>query len=212
VKVKWNIWLPVAIMALFALTRWPGLMPNNFSAAYALAFCGGVYFSGKWRWILPLATLALTDLVLNAFYYHAPLFNTYSLVTWATFAVLIWIGTRFNGKGSFTSLLGGGILGALVFYLITNTISFFYDPAYPKTFSGWIQALTIGTPGWPHTWEFFRNTLLSGGLFTGLFAGTMKLSESAEKQEEEAKEEEEEEQGEACPAPAEQRFENSPSF
>jgi hypothetical protein len=45
--------------------------------------------------------------------------------------------------------------------------------------------LTIGTPGWPHTWEFFRNTLLSGGLFAGLFAGAMKLSEALEQPEEE---------------------------
>ena len=28
--------------------------------------------------------------------------------------------------------------------------------------------------------EFFRNTLLSGGLFTGLFVGAMKLNEAAE--------------------------------
>jgi hypothetical protein len=45
--------------------------------------------------------------------------------------------------------------------------------------------LTVGTPGWPHTWEFFRNSLLSGGLFTGLFAGAMKLGATAEAEEEE---------------------------
>jgi hypothetical protein len=59
------------------------------------------------------------------------------------------------------------MVGAFLFYLVTNTISWLTDPAYPKTLAGWIQALTIGTPGWPHTWEFFRNTLLSGGLFAG---------------------------------------------
>jgi hypothetical protein len=31
---------------------------------------------------------------------------------------------------------------------------------------------------------FLKNTLLSGGLFTGLFAGVMKLSEAAEEVEE----------------------------
>jgi Leu/Phe-tRNA-protein transferase len=49
-----------------------------------------------------------------------------------------------------------------------------------KTFIGWLTALTKGTAGWPHTWEFFRNTLLSGGLFTGLFVGAMKFTEESE--------------------------------
>ncbi|MGV3773387.1 MAG: DUF6580 family putative transport protein [Verrucomicrobiales bacterium] len=204
VKQKWNIWLPVAIMLLFALTRWPELMPNNFSAAYALAFCGGVYFSGKWRWIVTLGTLAATDILLNAFYYYTPLLNPYSLITLACFGAITWLGTRFSDKASFTSLLGGGIIGALLFYIVTNTISFIFDPAYSKTLSGWIQALTVGTPGWPHTWEFFRNTLLSGGLFTGLFAGAMKLGHAVEKEEEDQPETEESDSGERAPIPAEQ--------
>ena len=33
------------MLLVFALSRWPGLMPMNFSAAYALAFCAGLYFS-----------------------------------------------------------------------------------------------------------------------------------------------------------------------
>ena len=43
-----------------------------------------------------------------------------------------------------------------------------------------MQALTTGLPNYAHTWEFFRNTLLSGGMFTGLFVGALKLSEAAE--------------------------------
>lgn len=40
--------------------------------------------------------------------------------------------------------------------------------------AGWITALTKGAGGYPPTWEFFRNTLLSGGLFTALFAAAAK--------------------------------------
>jgi hypothetical protein len=43
--------------------------------------------------------------------------------------------------------------------------------------------LTIGQPGHAQTWEFFRNTLSSGGLFTGLFVGAMKMTEAAEEDE-----------------------------
>jgi peptidoglycan/LPS O-acetylase OafA/YrhL len=111
------------------------------------------------------------------------------LGNYVAFAALIWMGTRFTSQASWLAFLGGGLLGAILFYLITNSTSWLHDPAYPKTLAGWIQALTVGTPGWPHTWEFFRNTLLSGGLFSGLFAGAMKLGEALEAKEQEQEEE-----------------------
>ena len=70
VKEKWNRWLPFLFLALFALSRWPGLFPPNFSAATALAFCAGVYFAGATAWWLPLGTMLATDVALNVFYYH----------------------------------------------------------------------------------------------------------------------------------------------
>jgi hypothetical protein len=35
------------LLALLALSRWPGLLPPNFSPVYALAFCSGVYLPGR---------------------------------------------------------------------------------------------------------------------------------------------------------------------
>jgi hypothetical protein len=189
-KGKWNIALPVVIMLVFAVTRWPGLMPPNFSVAYALAFCAGVYFPGRWGWIVPLVTLLGTDILMNHFYYGVPIFTVYLFVNTIAYCGMIWLGRRFSPKNSWFGLLGGGFVSALIFYFVSNTAAWLYDPAYPKTLAGWIQALTTGTPGFPHTWEFFRNTFLSGGLFAGLFAGAMKLSEAAEEKEEEESEEE----------------------
>ncbi|HAV64106.1 MAG TPA: hypothetical protein DCY13_17285, partial [Verrucomicrobiales bacterium] len=87
-------------------------------------------------------------------------------------------------------LVGGGILGALVFYVVSNTASWLQLPGYAKTFSGWLQALTVGLPGWPPTWVFFLKTLASGGLFTGLFVGAMKLATRETEAREPAAEEE----------------------
>ena len=39
-----------------------------------------------------------------------------------------------------------------------------------------VLEVTKGTGGYPSTWEFFRNTLLSGGIFTALFAAAQKLT------------------------------------
>ena len=180
-KDKWNTVLPLAFMLLFALSRIPGVLPLNFSAAYAIAFCGGVYFSGAMAWWLPLGTLAATDVLLNVFYYHQSVFSWYMLVKLLGFAGIVALGRLFPPRANFVKLLGGGLLGAALFYLITNTASWINDPAYAKTLAGWIQALTVGRPDFhPTTLEFFRNTLLSGGLFTALFAGAMKLTADAE--------------------------------
>lgn len=198
-KAKWNLILPILLMVVFALTRWPELMPSNFSAAYALAFCAGVFFPPKLAWWLPLSTLLLTDLALNLFYYSKTghmdfrplILASYMLPNYLGYVALIGLGRKFSARSSWLSLLAGGLGGAILFYLITNTASWLLDPAYPKTMAGWIQALTLGRPGWPHTFEFFRNTLLSGGLFTGLFAGAMKLSGAGAEEEESEPEEEE---------------------
>lgn len=190
-KEKPNVWLPVVLMAVFALTRWPGMLPENFSAAYALAFCCGVFLPRRLAWWLPLSTLLATNVLLNVFHYHAPAWSWYLLLTTATFALLVGLGRAFRPDSAWWKLIGGGLLGAVLFYLVSNTAAWIYEPTQPyaKTFAGWIQALTVGTSGWPETWKFFRNTLLSGGLFTGLFVGAMKLGAALEPA---AKEDEEE--------------------
>jgi hypothetical protein len=186
-------------MMVLAVTRVPGLLPENFSAVYAIMFCAGVFIPGRTAWWVPLVTLLVTDIALNVYYWWFLKIDTFTAATllylginYAVYPLLILLGRKCTAKASWLSLLGGGILGALLFYFITNTASWFLNPfgnlEYSKTLEGWIRALTLGTSGWPQTWEFFRNTLMSGGLFTGLFAGAMKLSESA--QEKEARENE----------------------
>lgn len=183
---KWKRLLPFALLLAFALSRIPGMLPQNFSAAYALVFCAAVYFTGAMAWWLPLVTLLLTDIALNCYYASLgyPVWNLktlgYLLFNYVAYAVIILLGRRYRPGSSFISLLGGGLLGALLFYLITNTASWFFNPfnnlEYTKTLLGWLRALTKGTDGWPQTWEFFRSTFLSTGLFTAFFVGAMKLT------------------------------------
>jgi Family of unknown function (DUF6580) len=196
VKPKPTFWLPIALMFVFALTRWPGLLPDNFSAAYALAFCAGVYFRGSLAWWLPLGTMLASNILLNAFYYHFPILDSYMVFTLFAFACVIGLGRFFRPDSSLGKLVLGGLLGAILFYLVSNTMAWIFEPTqpYPKSVSGWIQALTTGTPGWPETWKFFRNTLLSSGLFSALFVGSMKAVQKAEQTETEEAEETPEEE------------------
>lgn len=175
---------------MFAVSRIPGLLPLNFSVAYAFAFCAGVYFPRKNSWWLPLVVLLATDISLNIYYsvQGVEVWDSANLANlafnYAAYAGLIFLGRRFKPQSSFVSLLGGGIFGAVLFYLITNTASWFFNPfhnpEYVKSISGWLVALTKGISGWPTTLEFFRNTLLSGGLFTALFVAAAKLTARAE--------------------------------
>jgi hypothetical protein len=200
VKGMWTKGLPYLFMLVAALSRWPGLFPPNFSAFYALAFCAGAFFPRQIKWWLPMGTLLITDIFLNAFYYHEPLINTYMLVKTVSFVGIVALGCLFSAQMSWLKLLGGGLLGAVLFYLVTNTASWLHNPEYAKTLAGWLQALTAGTANYPPTWTFFRNTLLSGGLFTGLFVGAMKLTATAESAKEKETEEKpaEEAEGEAA--------------
>lgn len=211
--MKTKFLLPLAFCVVFALSRIPGALSAgfaNFSAAYALMFCAGVYFSGRMAWWLPLGTMLVTDVGLNFIYWSRGYdvwdlsVLRYQLFNYAAYAAIILLGRRFKPRSSFSSLLGGGLLGAILFYLITNTASWlfnpFHNPEYSKTLLGFLTALFTGTHGWPETWQFFRNTFLSSGLFTALFVAAMKLTAPAESpQEKEAGVRADEPEGESAP-------------
>lgn len=180
--VKGKFILPVLFVLVFAVSRIPGLLPLDFSVAYALMFCAGVYFRGAMAWWLPMGAMAATDIGLNIYYhgkYGTPIFDAELLLHYAIYAGLIAMGKWFGKGAPFWKLLFGGILGAAIFYVVTNTLSWLMDAHYAKTITGWIQALFTGVPGYPPSWEFFRNTLLSGGLFTALFVGAAKMIEES---------------------------------
>jgi hypothetical protein len=180
---KRHVWLPVLLMIVFAITRWPGLMPPNFSAVYALVFCAGVYFRNRLGWWVPLVIMILTDVALNLFYY-APRgwggFQTYQVMNYLAYTGIFLLGRRFKPSARFLSLVCGGLGGAVIFYVVTNTAAWLLNPfqnaEYSHSWESWLLAMTLGTGSWPDTWTFFRNTLLSAGLFTALFAAAMKVS------------------------------------
>lgn len=193
--MKRTVLIPVLLLAAFALTRWPGVMPLNFSVAYGLVFCAGA-FPRRLPWWAVLGTMLATDVGLNLFFYHTVPFSDYQAVNYLAYAGIFGLGRLFSRHAATWKHVLGGLLGAIVFYLITNTAAWLENPAYVKNFTDWLRALTTGTSGWPETWTFFRNTLLSGGLFAGLISAALQSVEAKEPEPEEEKE------PEAAPEPA----------
>ncbi len=179
--------LPAIFMVLLAAMRWPGLLPENLSAVYGLVFCAGAFLRSGRGLGATFGVLLVTDVLLLCHYQ----FNrgvealgaasmVYLGMNYLGYAGILMLGRRFSAGSRWLALVGGGVLGALIFYLVTNTAAWFFNPfrnpEYTRTLAGWITALTKGTGGYPETWTFFRNTLLGGGLFTALFSGACKFA------------------------------------
>lgn len=170
--------MPLVLMLVFAASRWPGMLPQNFSAAHALLFCAAFWLPGWMGWVLPLATIIVTDVLLNLFHYSMPVMVPELVVNWMILALFVVLAKWLARRRSYGRVFVGTLIGALLFYLVSNTVSWMVNPAYAKTIAGWVQALTVGLPGFPPTWLFGLKSLLGTGLFTGLFAGAMKWSEA----------------------------------
>ena len=194
-----KIWLPLLLMLIFAVSRWPGMLPQNFSAAHALLFCAAFWLPGWMGWVLPLATIIVTDILLNVFAYDVTVLDPRLVTNWMILALFVVLAKGLARRRSYGRVFLGTLFGALLFYLVSNSVSWMVNPAYAKTIAGWVQALTVGLPGFPPTWIFGLKTLLGTGLFTCLFAGAMKLSEAMDATEPEP-EAEDTEEGEAKPS------------
>jgi hypothetical protein len=150
----------------------------NVSPMSAVILCGAACLPRRWAITLPFALLLGTDLALTAWYprfangdvagAHA-FFNVEFFAKTLAFAVLAFFGWQLRSQARVRVLLPVAILGSFFFYLVTNTASWIYEPAYAKTFFGWTQALTTGLPLYPPTWTFYQNQFLSDIVFTLLF-------------------------------------------
>jgi len=194
--------LPLVLMLVFAASRWPGMLPQNFSAAHALLFCAAFWLPGWMGWVLPLATIIVTDILLNLFHYNMPVMVPELVVNWMILALFVVLAKWLAKRRSYGRVFLGTLLGALLFYLVSNTVSWLVNPVYAKSIAGWVQALTVGLPGFPPTWVFGLKSLLGTGLFTGLFAGAMKWSEALDAEPEPEPETEDDEEPEAPPEPS----------
>jgi len=167
------------VTGLFAQSGSIGLL--NFAPLAAIALCAAAYFPAKYKFTVPMIALLISDVVLNI-HYGFSLLSPFVLSHYLGFALVGCLGLLLQNRRSLKTLLPASIAGSVIFYIVTNLVSWFFDPGYAKNFAGLIQALTIGLPQYSATpsWMFFRNSLISDLLFTLLFVLCMNFGRSME--------------------------------
>jgi hypothetical protein len=145
----------------------PGWIPN-FSPVAAIALCGAIYLPRRMALALPLTILLLSDLIINA-YHDLGFFAPELLPRYIALAVIVAVGFALRSRAQPGRVVMMALGCSVLFYVITNTGSWLTEPGYAKNMGGWLQAMTTGLPGYPPTWIFFRNTVVSDLLFTALF-------------------------------------------
>lgn len=151
---------------------------HNFAPLSAIALCGALALPRRAAFAVPLVALFVSDLVLNR-YYGVSLLSVEMLARYGVLVAITAAGWWLRRRPQALLVVGASALCSVLFYFVTNTASWLAEPAYAKTFAGWAQALTGGLPGYPPTLVFFRNTLLSDVLFTGLFLLALRCSHTA---------------------------------
>jgi len=152
----------------------PESLPN-FAPLMAAALCGAVFIPGWLGLLVPIVALLVSDALLNV-HYGMPVVSSQLLWTLPGYLIAVGLGWMIRERrGGISTILGGTLVASVLFYLITNTGSWLGLAAYPQNFTGWIQSLTSGLPGYPPTWVFFRNSLVSDLLFAAFFVAVERV-------------------------------------
>lgn len=167
----------------------PAWFPN-FSPMAALCLCAAACFPRRWAIVLPFVVLLGTDFVLNIHATNvaaqeaarlgrsAREFSFFSIELMAktlAFVAIAAFGWQLRGQARAKVLLPAAIGSSVFFYFVTNTAAWLSDPGYAGNLAGWAQALTRGLPGFPPTWQFYRNTFVSDLLFMALFLACVRM-------------------------------------
>lgn len=168
-------WIPaVVLLALLIGFRCLGAafsheMPN-FQPLPALFLCSIVFLRGTKAWALPVAAWLVSNPLASMLQGYSPF--AHGGVTVAFLALLLTgvLALPLRKSPAPALVLGGGIVAALLFHLVTNTAVWLADPGYAKSAEGLWQALWSGRPTDPMpTWIFLRNLVVANGVFTALF-------------------------------------------
>lgn len=148
--------------------------PPNFTPVGAMALFGAAWFSKRyWAFIIPLASLWLSDLFLNnvvytQYYPSFVWFETAQLWIYLSFALITLLGFALLGKKSIGRVALAGVSASVLFFLLTNFGVWISGGMYAPTWQGLVTCYAAAIP-------FFSNTLLGDLFYTAAMFGSFIL-------------------------------------
>ena len=158
-----NLSFLISIILLGVLSR---LLPHpaNFTPIGAIALFSGFYFKNKNYALLPLITMALSDLLISG-YYGIVMFYVYG-----SFLLTFLLGRLFlQSSSSYNRILISSLSGSLLFFAVTNFAVAFHGTMYTKVLTGLLTSYWAALP-------FFRNTLLGDIFYNFTFFSSLKFA------------------------------------
>ena len=130
--------------------------PPNFTSLMALSFYVPALLGIKYLHLL-VVSFFITDFFIG--------FHALTIFTWGS-VILIGISSKFFLNNIFTRVTGS-LLGALIFYLITN-FGVWSMGSYGYTLNGFILCYTLAIP-------FFAYSIISTFIFSSIIEGVVKF-------------------------------------
>jgi len=138
--------------------------PPNFAPIAAMALFGGAYFTKKWAaFLIPLAALFLTDLIIG---FHGTMWAVY-----LSFILIVMIGMMMIKKKKMSNIFLASVSSSVLFFVISNFGVWLTGPYYSKDIAGLSACYTAAIP-------FFHYTLLGDLFFVGLLFGAYELAKA----------------------------------
>ncbi len=132
--------------------------PANFAPIGAIALFAALYLPKKYALIIPLIAMFISDIFIG--FYSLPIM----LSVYIGFTIMSLIGLLVKKNKKFSTILGGTLVGSILFFLLTNFAVWTFGTMYSHTFSGLIQSYTMAIP-------FFKNSLLGDLFYSGIIIG-----------------------------------------
>jgi hypothetical protein len=148
--------------------------PPNVTPIAALALFGGACFAdSNLAYLLPLAAMVLSDIVLGLARYGFWKLAAIQPVVYACFVATTALGQHIRNRRSPWQVGGAAVAASLLFFVVTNFAVWAIDQGhyYPRTGSGLAACYVAAIP-------FFRNTLLGDLAFTAILFGGLVLLEN----------------------------------
>jgi len=136
-----------------------------------MALFGGVYFTtSRTAFLVPLAAMYLSDLVLGFFVYDFGWFHWLMPFVYGSFAVTVCLGLLIRRRLSPLVVGGAALTGSVLFFILTNFGVWLVSGLYPKTLVGLFGCYVAAIP-------FFRNMVVGDAAYTLILFGGFALAQ-----------------------------------